>query len=199
VSQTATLILVRSQKSKLLLVVVSSNRVFLSYCSWRTKCLITFISRARCCPWGRLFFRATGDACRAHGWQSNLALREMALEQARIVGFPHRPSRLDSVFVMLTVEEARKYREKAQGFALHLLYRVSLQDPTAPSHTTDTRLCGPAGAIRPNWADAYWMDADAQAAALPGVDWNATQREMLSREMLTLSPLRIEECLDPPP
>lgn len=140
-----------------------------------------------------------GRVIRAHGWQSNIALREMALEQSRLAGFSHRPSRLDSVFVMLTVEEARNYQKLVQGFQFHLLYRVSLLDPLAPSHVTDSRLCGPSGTLRPDWADAYWMDAEAQAAALPGVDWAATQREMQARELLTLSALRVEECLDPLP
>lgn len=136
-----------------------------------------------------------GRVVRSWGWQHTHALREMALEQARVERFPHRPSRLESAFVFLTVEEARAFRA-SPGFQTHLLYRVSLLDPSANSHITDSRLCGPQGALRPNWVDVYWMDAGTQAAAVPGIDWTAVQPRDL-REMLTLSQLRVEERLDP--
>jgi hypothetical protein len=138
--------------------------------------------------WGRII--------RRFGWQHSLAVREMALETARIAEFPHHPSRLDSAFVFLTVEEARQFRNSVQGFGQHVLYRVALSNPEAASHLTDSRLCAPQGTLRPDWARVYWLDADAQAAAIPGVDWTAVTGGVQLREMLTLSQLRIEERLD---
>jgi len=90
-------------------------------------------------------------------WRHVQALREMALEAARIARYPHRPSRLKSAFVFITEEEAREFRARIQDFSSHLLYRVALVDPDALSFVTDTRLCGPQGTLRPDWADIYWI------------------------------------------
>lgn len=106
---------------------------------------------------------------------------------------------MESAFVFLTLDEARAFRQQNSGqggFGQHLLYRVSLSDPTALSHVTDSRLCVPQGAFRHDWADVYWMDFDAQAAAIPGIDWLAVTNRVPLREMLTLSQLVIEERLD---
>lgn len=137
-----------------------------------------------------------GQMIKAWGWQHTQALREMTLEDARLARFPHRPSRLDAAFVCPTLEEARAFRTRTGGFQHHILYRVSLCDPAAPSHITDSRLCGPVGTIRHNWADVYWMDYGLQAAAIPGVDWTVAKQGVKMREMLTLSQLRVEERLD---
>ena len=138
--------------------------------------------------WGRII--------RALGWQHPLALREMALEDARLGRHSHRPSRLDSAFVMPTLGEARDFRRLFGGFGSHLLYRVTLCEPDAVSHLTDSRLCGPVGPIRHDWADIYWLDADVQAASIPGMDWAAATEGVQLREILTLSALRVEERLD---
>jgi hypothetical protein len=74
---------------------------------------------------------------------------------------------------------------------------VSLISPDLPSHITCHGLIDPHGSLRANWADVYWLDADAQAAAIPGIDWAAVAPHVLKiREMLTLSHLRVEERLD---
>jgi hypothetical protein len=125
-----------------------------------------------------------------------MAFREMALEDSRVCRFPQRPSRLDAAFVLLTLEEARNFRQLSNGFREHIVYRVSLCDPGARSHVTDSRLCGPVGPIRHNWADVYWMDPEAQAAAIPGVDLATGTGVTQLREMLTLSHLLVEERLD---
>ncbi|GEM_PF-4765063 len=69
--------------------------------------------------------------------------------------------------------------------------------PGCLKHITDSRLCGPQGDLRDNWADVYWMEYDQQPKSLPGIDWapNITEQNRL-REMLTLSPLKIEERLN---
>lgn len=137
-----------------------------------------------------------GRVIRAFGWQHGQALREMALEQARLAYNPKLPSRMDAAFVMPTAEEARTFRTNSQGFQQHILYRVTLCDPNTASHLTDSRLCSPQGSIRADWANVYWLDWQAQAAAIPGIDWAAAIRGIQMREMLTLSQLRVEERLD---
>lgn len=131
-------------------------------------------------------------------WRHNEALREMALEDARRTRFPHRPSRLEAVFVFLTEQEAREFRSRNGGFNSHLLYRVTLIDPSALSFVTDSRLCGPVGTLRPNWADVYWTGGDPAQMGIPGIsDWKAATGGIVqSREMLTLSNLRVEERLN---
>lgn len=140
--------------------------------------------------WGRII--------RYWGWRHNEAAREMALEDARRSRFAHRPSRLDSVFVFLDLTEARNFRQRIAAFNSHLLYRVSLTDPSMPSHTTDTRLAGPQGLLRPDWADLYWMEYDPASLSVPGIDsWKlATNGYIQEREMITLSDIRVEDVID---
>jgi hypothetical protein len=135
--------------------------------------------------WGRLI--------RAAGWTHIEAVREMALEDARLSRFPHRPSRLESAFVFLTEREAHNFRTMNSAFRHHILYRVSLAKPPADSHVTDSRFSHPYGTLRHNWADAYWLDISLQRAAIPGVDWNHNTWTIELREMLTLSELIVEE------
>lgn len=137
-----------------------------------------------------------GRIVRALAWQHGHAFREMALEDARLARFPHRPSRLDCAFCFITDDEARRFRTSIQGFAQHILYRVSLVDPKAASHVTDHRFCTGQGTFRANWADIYWMDFNAQAAAVPGINWTTAKGGHDLREMLTLSQVRIEERLN---
>ena len=137
-----------------------------------------------------------GRVLNAIGWRHGSALAEQALEAARIARFPHRPSRLECAFGFITEQEARDFREKTNSFNNHLLYRVTLIDPTAASHITDSRLSFPQGTFRHDWADVYWMDVEAHAGAIPGIDWHAITSDTPLREMLTLSNLRVEERLD---
>lgn len=133
-----------------------------------------------------------GRVLRAAGWRHVSALAEQALEAARLARFPHRPSRLDSAFACVTEQEARDFMHRTSSFNNHLLYAVTLVDPSAASHITDSRLCVPQGKLRHDWADVYWMDAQHQAAAIPGIDWGAATGGVMLREMLTLSALRVE-------
>jgi hypothetical protein len=144
--------------------------------------------------WGRII--------RTVGWRHPEALKEMALENARNTRFSHRPSRLECAFAFVDGDEARNFRARIPGFTHHLLYRVSLLDPDAVSHVTDSRLSGPQlnSLLDDNWADAYWKDFDPATLVIPGIgNWAAVAVHspggLQSREMLTLSALRIEECL----
>lgn len=144
--------------------------------------------------WGRII--------RGYGWSHTQAIKEMALENARVLRFPHRPSRLDSAFVFLTADEGRDFRQRIGGFTHHVLYRVSLDNPSALSHVTDSRLSGPQGSLHHDWTDFYWREFDPTSLVIPGVNgvWASAVANapggINSREMLTLSDLTIEECLD---
>jgi hypothetical protein len=138
--------------------------------------------------WGRIIMAAS--------WQHNYALREMALEQSRIGRFSHLPSRLNCSFVFLSRDEALRFKQQIPGFSFHILYRVSLTETDANSHVTDWRLNIPIGNLRADWPDVYWMGLHAFSTTIPGVDWNNGQWAIQSREMLTLSDLRIEETLN---
>lgn len=138
--------------------------------------------------WGRLVRRL--------GWQHGSAMREMALELARRTFHPTLPSRLDCAFVLLTRDEADLFKQHNQGFAHHLLYRVTLTNPDAAQHVADSRLCVPVGTFRSDWANVYWQPYEAQFASIPGVDRSDPAWTIPLREMLTLSKLRVEERLD---
>jgi hypothetical protein len=109
-----------------------------------------------------------GRVLRHYGWRHQESLKEMALEYARQVRFSHRPSRLDCAFVFLTAPEARDFRARVSPFNSHVLYRVTLIDPGARSHITDTRLSSPQGSLHYDWPDAYWRDFDPATVAIPG-------------------------------
>jgi hypothetical protein len=136
-----------------------------------------------------------GRVVRAWGWQHGQALREMALEAARLASHPEKPSRLDAAFALLTLDDARKFKA-IQGFQQHIIYRVTLVNPNAASHLTDHRFCAPQGTIRPNWADIYWMEVTEQSAAVPGMDWSAVIGGVPLYEFLTLSRLKVKERID---
>jgi hypothetical protein len=142
-----------------------------------------------------------GRVIRALGWRHSEALKEMALESARRSRFPSRPSRLDCAFAFPTADEARNFRARIASFANHILYRVRLADPSAPLHITDNRLSSPQGTMRDDWADEYWRDFDPNTLSIPGIGIWATAAAsapggLQSREILTLSPLVVEERLD---
>lgn len=145
-----------------------------------------------------------GRVIRRWGWVHTLAVREMALETYRLAHHPDLPSRMEAAFVFLTVEEANalKVGEGGQrtGFEQHCLYRVRLTVPYAPSFVADHRLVAPVGPLRHDWAELYWRGLDTNgnprfqqgdAAVNVPADGRGPYREML-----TLSPLIIEERLD---
>jgi hypothetical protein len=130
-----------------------------------------------------------GRIIRLHSWSHNLAIREMALEAARVACFPNMPSRLDSCFGFVSLDEAQAFRAQINGFQTHLLYRVSIEGDAPVIGLTDSRMCGPNGALRHDWADAYWE-------GMTLIEHGADVAEGTLRELLTLSPLRIEERID---
>ena len=143
--------------------------------------------------WGRII--------RATGWRHPEAVKEMALEYVRRLNCPDKPSRLESAFAFLTVDEARNFRGRIAGFGSHTLYRVGLVARDAPSHIADSRLSGPQGALHDNWPEDYWREYDPATIAVPGIDnWVACASSspggLHSRELLTLSALVIRDRID---
>jgi hypothetical protein len=103
------------------------------------------------------------------------------LETARLNGHQDKPSRLDCAFAFLTVEEAQRFRP--QGFQTHVLYQVTLVDPTQPTFIADTARCSFHDTMDwgVGWAAKYWAGVNALEETLPPQ----------VREVLTLSALRI--------
>ena len=137
-----------------------------------------------------------GHVLRRYEWQHNNAITEMALEESRINKFSHLPSRLAAIFVFLTIKDALLFRSR-QGVAFnaHFLYRISLSNVNAPRHIADWRLIVPSGRLRSNWADAYWLPLDVSSLD-PEINSSAFDPHIGQlREMLTLSPIRVVECL----
>jgi hypothetical protein len=140
--------------------------------------------------WGRMILR--------FGLKHARAMHEMSLERARVAKFEAVPSRLSSAFAFLSLPEARAFRQEiGEPFASSILYRVSLDNPDAPSHVADYRQVNPRTIDDPSWPDCYWQRHN----DLPtGADAEAIERmvaqKSLAREMLTLSALRIEERLE---
>jgi hypothetical protein len=113
----------------------------------------------------------------------------MALEAARLARFENFPSRLDSCFGFVSLAEAQAFQTQINGFQTHVLHRVSIIGDAPIIGLTDSRMCGPTGELRPDWADTYWT-------GMAVIEQGAEVAEGTWREMLTLSPLRIEERLD---
>lgn len=85
--------------------------------------------------WGRMLRRyiqstATGNSF-GNAW---ILARELNFEVARLKHFPDKPSRLESAFCCLSVEEARAYQRAHDPIGVQLLHRVQLVEPTAVSH-----------------------------------------------------------------
>ena len=131
-----------------------------------------------------------GRVLRAHGWNHAQAFREMALESARVSRFSHCPSRLESGFAFVRLDDARAFQQTVNGFRTHILYRVRLTDRDAATGITDWELCEANGIMRHDWADAYWL----AMKLLPNSEADVGGTGL---EVLALSPMRIEERLDP--
>lgn len=144
--------------------------------------------------WGRIL--------RLYGWRHAHSIREHALEEARKALAPHLPSRLACAFVFLSRQEAEAFRgsvldARQSGFAAHVLYRVRLLDPSAPWFLTDGRNVSPTD-THVAWPRNYWLPL-AEPWEVEGRQDSERVRSSLSvghRELLTLSRLTVEECLD---
>jgi len=137
--------------------------------------------------WGRIICHT--------GWTHKQALRETALEESRLRIDPSLPSRLLAAFAFPSLPEARWFAANHDGYQ-GPLHRVSLVETTASSYVGQVRLSSPIGTVRPFWADNFWTARDMASANLPGVHEQAPVRRVYCRELVTHSPLRVEECLD---
>lgn len=145
-----------------------------------------------------------GRVLRAWGPLHKSQAREQALEEARLRIAPDLPSRLECIFVFVTLDEARAFQgvitplmRVSRGFEAHLLYRVRLLEPEAPHYLADYTLVTPVDA--PDFrASAYWEPRQGPEEGIPrqqAVNVRSGLRPG-TRELLTLSRVRIEECLD---
>jgi hypothetical protein len=114
--------------------------------------------------------------------------REKILEEARLLKFPHKPSRLKSIFTCLTKEDIRSYVEiqvsRHPGRVREPLYEVEIIDPTPLTHIGDWNLaeavrCG--GEEATLLAELYWQ----------GTEGPEMPRVGTYRELITTSPLRV--------
>jgi hypothetical protein len=139
--------------------------------------------------WGRIISSA--------GWTHPQAIREAALEEARRLRFHHRPSRLASVFAFLSASDAQHFAAaETASFRFHVLHRVRLAEPNAISFIADWRLIYPTAPFRPDWADAYWLGASETASHSTPIIKEGMAEPATFRELVTLSPLVVEECFD---
>jgi hypothetical protein len=134
-----------------------------------------------------------GKRVRADGMRHQFAVKDAALEEARLRIRPGAPSRLDSAFAFLSVQEAQSFVMVHQEWRQRFAYEVAVHDPEAASWETDWRLTEPMGPIRHDWADAYWMDKPARDAALDAMGYVSAA---LGRELLTLSPLVVVQQIN---
>jgi len=132
-----------------------------------------------------------GRIVKRAAWNHGSAVRESALEAARLARFGDRPSRLDAVFVFPSREEAALFRSTENGFHFHHLYRVSLMDADAGTFITDWRYLVPTGMFRADWPDTYWGGLSVQTAIPP--PFMSERPAGQCREVLTLASLKIEE------
>lgn len=128
------------------------------------------------CPgnWGRIKRRFEQNAASL--------LRETILEDIRRREFTSKPSRLDVAFACPTLVDAEQYRAKHAPTAL--IYKVEIVEPGAGSHAGDYELCvqGFVGIDgMEELARRYW-----KGETLGGP------------EIITMSPLRVIECVDSP-
>ena len=126
------------------------------------------------CPgnWGRIKRRCEVDGVKL--------ARESILEDIRRREFGTKPSRLDGAFVCPTLLAIEQYRTKYSPVGI--IYRVELLEPGALSHSGDYEL------ISQGFVGIDGMEDQARRY------WASENME--APELLTLSRLRIVECID---
>lgn len=143
-----------------------------------------------------------GRCIQLHFGGSFVAHREAVYELVRKAEFPDKPSRLESIFLLPTAQEAEIYRDAEAP--LNLLYEVEMLDPHAKHHTAYIDLvCGqknpPDTVSRLNaYARHYWQSlepfgvesTESSAMAEASVSMRARQ-QVRPREIVTKSPIRI--------
>jgi len=127
--------------------------------------------------WGRILRTYTPQSS-PNPW---ILTRELAYELVRVRGFPHKPSRFQSIFVCLSEADLNDFRATANR-RLDLAYEVELVDPQAPRHIGDWTL--------PNMQNTDDLSAFENRATLY---WQGST--IVKQELVTLSPIRITSVL----
>ena len=127
-----------------------------------------------------------GRVIRHRSWCHPLAIREMALEAARLERFQNKPSRLDCAFVFVDLGEAKWFRNHNQGFEVNILYEIQLATPEPEPFIANTNRVNPlpTDQLNPHWADAYWQGVDPSEQSVTQ-DGNSCQ-ELLTKSQLII-------------
>lgn len=130
--------------------------------------------------WGRVLKTYSTD----NGALNVNVCNEMFLELTRRAVAPHKPSRLECIFLTPTLEGARAYQQMHSKTSL--IYEIEPLIPDAPTHTGDYNL-----AIQPfrgtyvqstfDRCQSYWVDPPTSDAL----------------EVLMVSPVRVIRFVDP--
>lgn len=137
-----------------------------------------------------------GRIIRKAEWRHESGMRELAIEAARLARFAFRPSRFDCAFAFTEEDEARWFRSTYPGFQFHNLFRVRLKDENANSFIANVLSLPPSIPFESNWPDRYWMGIAVNRDSGVPVEPSVCDKGTLCREVLTLSPLVVEERLD---
>ncbi len=150
-----------------------------------------------------------GRCIQLHQACSFMAHREAIYELIRAKEFPEKPSRLESIFLLPTAEEAYQY--KAEFASLNIVYEVEVLNPYEKQHTTFIDLvCVPKNPAEPvhalcAHARNYWQSSlepfriestHPLAVTESTVASMGTGQPTRSRELVIESPIRIVRRLD---
>lgn len=101
-----------------------------------------------------------GRVLKFHENATPVALREYILELVRLTRYPDKPSRLNCVFVLETLDEAKRYREAHA--LLNIIYQVAIDTSELPIHRGNYDFTAPFG---PKFVDRlhqlaeqYWAE-----------------------------------------
>lgn len=144
-----------------------------------------------------------GRCIQLHPIGSHVAHRELAYEHVRQNSFPQKPSRLNSIFLLLSKNEAIEYR--SLNTPSSLIYEVEVLNTAAKHHATYIDLvCGMQNPPEPvshlyRHAQSYWQESlepfgvestESSAMAEASVSMGAGLQTRL-RELVIESPIRI--------
>ncbi|MDP9557145.1 UNVERIFIED_ORG: hypothetical protein J2W65_002786 [Pseudomonas parafulva] len=117
--------------------------------------------------WGRSLRLYTGNEANA------MLYREHVLEQIRSSEFPDKPSRLNCIFLLRTLEEAIRYRNAYSGFGV--IHEVSVNASHVSVHFGDYNFAASTARIEflegmPKLAREYWsiVKSDTVEVLFPG-------------------------------
>lgn len=145
--------------------------------------------------WGRVLKQYIGNDCGG----LNL-FRERVLEEIRQKNFPTKPSRLDCIFLLVSIDEAKTY-QNLQNLRTSLIYKVRITNLATAAHL------GNYNKVLPTPPDCHFEKMDEVATnywagiglndVTPRVNQQTNILEQLTTiELLVQSDIQIVECLN---